>query len=185
MEEEDGMKRWFSVVVAWLLIAAVAGCQQGKQGADTKAPKAEIRAADTKSGRIPKKTASVNTTKAAASKAAAHEAHEATESRGGKAGTLTASDDGREVTLRQGQTVTVVLDSNHSNGFTWAVTSPTAGVIVPSGKGAYAVKSGGRGTETWRFLAMKPGRQTVRLEYRTEWTQNMPERTFRFTAIVK
>jgi predicted secreted protein len=98
---------------------------------------------------------------------------------------LTAADDGREISLRQGQTVNVVLDSNHSKGFAWAMTSPTAGVLVPEGKGLYAVKSGGRGAETWRFLAMKPGRQTVRLEYRTEWTRNMPERTFRFTASVK
>ncbi len=73
----------------------------------------------------------------------------------------------------------------HSNGFAWAVTSPTAGVMVPEGKGMYAVKSGSHGSETWRFRATKPGRQTVRLEYRREWTQNMPERTFRFTATVK
>ena len=177
------MKGWLSIhVVAAALIAVFSGCQQGKQAkADT--PRAEIRAAEMKrvpvmrSGQVPAKTA-----RATASKS---DKQEAAVSHGGKAGVLTAADDGREISLHQGQTVNVVLDSNHANGFAWAVTSPTAGVMVSEEKGMYAVKSGGRGTETWRFLAMKPGRQTVRLEYRTEWTRNMPERTFRFTAIVK
>jgi predicted secreted protein len=99
--------------------------------------------------------------------------------------TLTAEDDGREIQVRQGQVVTVMLESNRANGFAWAVVSPASTVLVSDAKPAYASKRSGGGTETWRFRAAKPGRQTIRLEYRREWTQNMPERTFRFTAEVR
>jgi predicted secreted protein len=174
------MKRLSIHIVVLGLLAVFSGCQQSKQ-ANASDPKAEIRAAEVKVADTPSTRSHPKTATATASKSAAEEGV----SRGGKAGTLTAADDGREISLRPGQTVNVVLASNHSTGFEWAVTSPTAGVIVPEGKGLFAVKSGSRGTETWRFLAMKPGRQTVRLDYRREWTQNMPERTFRFTAIVK
>jgi predicted secreted protein len=204
MEEEDGMKLWLRVLTAaGIFIVAFAGCQQGKQGASAKPPEAEIRAADAKSDKSDNarsKTVTATTTKKrsktsskaaskerskAVSKAASKSAHDAEESRESHAGTMKAADDGREITMRAGQTETVVLESNHANGFAWALVSPESGVLVPEGKGMYAVKSGGHGTETWRFRAAKPGRQTVRLEYRTEWTKNTPERTFRFTATVK
>jgi len=174
------MKRLSIHIVVGVFLVVVSGCQQGKQ-ANADAAKPEIRAAEVKTADAPKTKSSAKTATATASKSVVDEGV----SRGGKVVALTAADDGREISLRPGQTVSVALASNHSTGFAWAVTSPTAGVIVPEGKGSFAVKSGGRGTETWRFLAMKPGRQTVRLDYRREWTQNMPERTFRFTAIVK
>jgi predicted secreted protein len=177
------MKRLSIHIVVWGLLAVLSGCQQGKQ-ANAGAEKPELRAAEVKTAdtpNTPNTKSNAKTATANASKSAVQEGVP----RGGKIATLTVADDGREITLRPGQTVNVVLASNHSTGFAWAVNSPTAGVIVPEGKGLYAVKSGSRGTETWRFLAMKPGRQTVRLDYRREWTQNMPERTFRFTAIVK
>jgi predicted secreted protein len=176
------MKHFRIHLAMWVILAVFTGCQKGGQSSSG-APKAELRAASVAEapGAPDIKSDQAKTATATASKEAVDEGV----SRGGKAGTLTAADDGREINLRQGQTVSVVLASNHSTGFAWAVTNPTAGVIVPEGKGLYAVKSGSRGTETWRFLAMKPGRQTIRMEYRREWTQNMPERTFRFTAIVK
>ncbi|HLQ67322.1 MAG TPA: protease inhibitor I42 family protein [Candidatus Limnocylindrales bacterium] len=196
------MKLWLRVLTAaGIFIVAFAGCQQGKQGASAKPPEAEIRAADAKSTKsatsdkshkVRAKAVTATATKErsktaskTASKESSKSAHDAEESRESHAGTMKPADDGREITMRPGQTETVVLESNHANGFAWALVSPEAGVLVPEGKGMYAVKSGGHGTETWRFRAARPGRQTVRLEYRTEWTKNTPERTFRFTATVK
>ena len=87
--------------------------------------------------------------------------------------------------LHVGQVLTVVLASSRSADLSWAMAEPTATVIVPEGKPIYAAGTGGSsGTETWHFRAAKRGQQTVRLEYRRAWQQNVPERTFRFTAIV-
>ena len=48
-----------------------------------------------------------------------------------------------------------------------------------------AAWAGSGGSETWRFRAVKPGRETVRLEYRRAWEPaSPPERTFTFTAEV-
>ena len=43
-----------------------------------------------------------------------------------------------------------------------------------------------RKAQTWRFRAVKPGRETVHLEYRRPWDDKTPpERTFTFTAEVQ
>jgi len=168
--------RLFVAVGATVL--AVAGCQKGAQsgadgdggskevGSGSKSTQAEAKA--TKSG-----------TRAADAPAGGSRA-------GGKGSTLTVADDGTAVDLRQGQVLTVVLASNPSAGLNWAMAEPTATIIVPEGKPMYAAGTGGSsGTETWHFRAARRGQQTVRLEYRRAWQQNVPERTFRFTATVR
>jgi inhibitor of cysteine peptidase len=176
----------FRVCVAvGILILAAAGCQQGKQpGATGKAEsKGEAgRGAGSKAGKAHTK----------AQGAAAHGTSTA-EARDGGAGSsrtsgrLTAADDGSSYDLRQGQVVTVVLESNRSSGLKWILVEPSGTVIVPAASPVFvarAAKSGGGGTETWRFRAAKPGKQTVRLEYRRQW-QQVPERTFRFSVTVR
>jgi predicted secreted protein len=108
-----------------------------------------------------------------------------------KGSTLTMVDDGELVDLHVGQLLTVVLDSNHGAGLSWAMAKPTDTVIVPEGKPVYALKSGkleaeeSPGTETWHFRATKPGEQTVRLEYQRGMGQSVAERRFGFTATVR
>jgi predicted secreted protein len=118
---------------------------------------------------------------AAASSEASHRAN---------GSTLTQVDDGALVDLHVGQVLTVVLDSNHDAGLSWAMAEPTATVIVPEGKPVYAAKpaksvTDATGTETWRFRAAKPGEQTVRLEYHRGMGQSVAERRFGFTATVR
>jgi len=96
---------------------------------------------------------------------------------------LTEEDDGKTVELKVGQVVTVVLDSNRQSGLMWDLAPVTADVMERQGTPAYTEKKAG-GTETWRFRATRKGEQTVRLEYPRRMTRSVPERTFRFTAIV-
>ncbi|MGE5145930.1 MAG: protease inhibitor I42 family protein, partial [Candidatus Eiseniibacteriota bacterium] len=68
----------------------------------------------------------------------------------------------------------------------------TAEIVQPVGTPRFdrdvqeAIRVGSGGMETWRFRAVKPGRETVRLEYRRPWDhETPPERTFTFTAEVQ
>jgi len=164
-----------------ILSVAALGCQKNEAaGPAGKSQKSELRAA--KSAEV--KTAGVSARKSNPTPVRDAGAEQGESRSGGRVSSLTAADNGRDIALRPGQTISLALESNHANGFDWAIVSPTSSVLAPVGKPAYAVRSG-RGTETWHFRAGRPGRQTIRLEYRREWTQNMPERTFRFTATVK
>ena len=159
-----------------ILILAVSGCQKGSQtgkaqsakegdGAPAGSEAQEPHAATTGSG---------HTTKAAAPA-------------GRSASTLTQADDGRTLDLHAGQTVVVVLDSNRSSGFNWVVLESKTNSIVQDGAPTYVPPGPKKenGTETWRFRAVHPGEETVRMEYRRAMAQHLPERTFRFTANVR
>lgn len=105
---------------------------------------------------------------------------------------LTESDDGATVTLKPGAEFEAVVATNPSTGFSWVwPEGAAAAVIEPVGKPRFdrdvedAIRTGSGGSETWRFRAVKPGRETVRLEYRRAWEPaSPPERTFTFTAEV-
>ena len=107
---------------------------------------------------------------------------------------LTENDNGATVTVKPGAEFEAVVATNPSTGFSWVW--PGGGdastVIQPVGTPRFdrdvedAIRTGAGGTETWRFRAVKPGRETVRLEYRRSWeTASPPERTFTFTAEVQ
>ena len=165
----------------WVLAAlgigmlVAAGCQQ-KQAAKSEnggAP-SEVRAAAVGNG-------------AATSKSSPSESRAKSEStpppaRGGGL-TLTDVDNGKELHVHAGQTITVILDSGHSNGMEWNMVSPQTPVLWTDARPVYAAKGSGTGTETWRFRAAKAGRQDVRLEYGRA-QQSVPERNYRFTVEV-
>jgi predicted secreted protein len=97
---------------------------------------------------------------------------------------LTDIDNGKELHLHPGQTVTVMLESGHANGMAWGMVSPQTPVLTTDAKSVYKASSTGPGTETWHFRAAKAGHQDVRLEYANGRSSN-PERNFRFTAEVE
>lgn len=99
---------------------------------------------------------------------------------------LTDIDNGKELHLHPGQTVTVVLESSHANGFAWNMVSPQTPVLSTDAKSVYATSSTSPlgGEETWKFRAAKVGHQDVRLEY-GHGKQGVPEKNFRFTAEVE
>ncbi|HZI89711.1 MAG TPA: protease inhibitor I42 family protein [Candidatus Polarisedimenticolia bacterium] len=164
-----------------IFLIACCGCQKGSRQADSGSPDmAEAAKADAKAP-LPKKTP--RTTEHAP------ETPSNTAPKAGNMlkGALTQADNGMEFDFRQGQTITVVLDSNRGSGLSWALVEPMGGTIVPAGGASYAVKAGKNqgGTETWHFRAAKAGYQTVKMEYRRKYAQSMPERTFRFSANVR
>lgn len=169
-------------VAVGILILAAAGCQQGKQSGATGKAESKGEAG----GRAGSKAGKAHTG-AAARGTSTGEARDGGAGSVRASGRLTATDDGSSFDLRQGQVVTVVLESNRSSGLKWILVEPSGTVIVPAASPVYvarAAKSGGGGTETWRFRAAKPGKQTVRLEYRRQW-QQIPQRTFRFSVTVR
>jgi len=186
-----------------VFILALCGCQKGNQQASTGSPgKAKATKAEAKGGHAKMKSGSAVGT-SGSKVAASHEAGKTGSSKAGskeskakesaarqtmrKAGTLTDADNEMEYDFRQGQLITVVLDSNKASGLTWILVEPAGTVIVRDGNPLYSVRAGKNagGTETWHFRAAKPGQQTVKMEYRRKWTQSVPERSFRFTGTVR
>jgi|SRR5882672_6448081 len=175
------------LAAAGILVLAVSGCGKGKDAASASGMhKGDVAKSGPKSA---KSTKSVKSGAASHSDKEKTKAMTATASRAvAHSGVLTSEDNGMEIDLRQGQVVTVVLDSNKASGLGWVLVEPAGTIVVMQGGPAYSTKSGKRGsggTETWHFRAAKPGHQTVKMEYRRKWATSVPERTFRFDANVR
>lgn len=102
---------------------------------------------------------------------------------------ITEADDGRTVTVTEGQDVIVRLPSNPTTGYAWQVTStnrtfgyPSETTFIPDGGG---VGSGGVEQFTWKTkgLLRLVGVHTVVMEYRRSW-ENEALKTFTFTVNV-
>ncbi len=188
--------RVFAVV--GVLVLALCGCQKGNTKASSGTPDlpqaSKADKASTKSGSTSAKTSA----KREATKTdAKHEGAKTGKKTSAepavmKSGTLTEADNEMAFNFRQGQLITVVLDSNRASGLSWVLVEPMGSVIVRDGNPVYAARTGktatgknAGGTETWHFRASKPGQQLVRMEYRRKWAETVPERTFRFTGTVK
>ena len=186
-----------------VFVLALCGCQKGNQHASAGSPdRAEAKKADAKGGHAKMKSG-ISTEKSGSKVASSHEAGKTGAGKKGtkeskakenaartttrKAGTLTEADNEMAYDFRQGQLITVVLDSNKASGLTWVLVEPAGSVIVRDGNPMYSVRAGKNagGTETWHFRAAKPGQQTVRMEYRRKWSESVPERSFRFTGTVR
>jgi predicted secreted protein len=182
------MRVWIRVpALVGVFVLACCGCQKEARQATHASPDvAEAKKADVKSAAPAKSTRTrASTGETGTSKHEKKTTVPRVDTRSG--GVLTEADNEMEFDFRQGQIITVVLDSNHSSGLNWALNNPSGGVIVPEGSASYAARSGktAGGTETWRFRAAKPGYQTIKMEYRRKWAQSVPERTFRFSGTVR
>lgn len=183
-------------VLAAVMIVATAGCQKAPQG---EASKSDAKQGSSKSSATGGAKASksggqdAKGTTSAAKKTAPKQGDAAgAASSGAKSGlTLTQNDDGRHLDVRDGDIIVVKLKANRASGFGWVMADSTGDVLVRAGNPAYVPnatkngKVGSGGIETWRFRAVHPGDQTMRLEYRRPWERNIPERTMRFSVTVK
>lgn len=165
-----------TIATLGILILAVAGCGKGSQ---TDKAQSTNESGGAQAGSEAKEPAAAATGSTTEDKATPPPA-------GGDSGTLTEPDNGKTVDLHVGQIVTVVLDANHENGLQWALLESKDNVIAQAGAPAYvpAAPTMENGKETWHFRAVRPGEETVRLEYRRAMAQHLPERTFRFIATV-
>ena len=162
-----------------ILILAVAGCGKGSK-TDTAQSTNEATGTQAGSEAQGSDAATQSSGSTAEEKASPSPAQRS-------ASTLTEPDNGTTADLRVGQILTVVLDANRENGFDWVLLDSKSNVIAQDGAPAYAAPGPKmeNGKETWRFRAVKPGEETVRMEYRRAMAQHLPERTFRFTATVR
>ncbi len=104
----------------------------------------------------------------------------------------TDADNGRTIELQVGQAFQLTLGSNPTTGYRWVFDGQSSGIVVQEGKPVYAADNpdkglmGGGGIEHWTFRAVKPGMETLRLEYRRPWEQAVaPANRVEFPVIVK
>ena len=103
---------------------------------------------------------------------------------------LTAADSGKQITVKDGTSFTVTLDSNPSTGFAWSVSGITDETVIDDVsnefKGADTGMVGAGGQEVWTFEAVDKGSSTIEMKYSRSWEQGVePAGTFNVTVVVK
>jgi predicted secreted protein len=85
----------------------------------------------------------------------------------------------------------LVLEASPSTGYGWSLSAGATGAIETVGAPVYESASkeprpGAPGRESWRFRAVRPGKETIRLDYRRPWDKAAPPaRTVTVTADVR
>lgn len=103
--------------------------------------------------------------------------------------TLTEKDNGKTVTVTEGQSVVLALHANPSTGYDWLVTSTDKTFGYPKTKftaDSQAIGSGGTDKMTWKTkspLSMV-GKHHVELAYKRSWEKSA-QKTFAFDVVVK
>ncbi|GAB4503959.1 MAG: hypothetical protein Fur0043_09520 [Anaerolineales bacterium] len=104
---------------------------------------------------------------------------------------LEAQDDGKQVTLQSGQTLTVSLEANPTTGYRWQVLQIDPAVLEQSGEAEYKQAAGAEGltgaggVETLRFEALAAGQTTLTLGYMRSWESVPPLKTFTVQVTVR
>jgi inhibitor of cysteine peptidase len=103
--------------------------------------------------------------------------------------TLGAEDNGRQVTLQQGQTLTIKLEANPTTGYSWEFVEPEKAILEQVGESEYEPESdllGAPSTQTLRFEAVQPGQTELKLVYRRPWETDVePLETFTVLVTVQ
>ena len=101
-----------------------------------------------------------------------------------------AADNGREITLKQGQTLAVALEANPTTGYNWLLVSePDSAVLSVVGDEFEAPsrdRVGAGGVTTWRFRALATGETSFQLGYARSWEEGVePLETFSLRVVVR
>lgn len=107
--------------------------------------------------------------------------------------TLTKSANGSKQTLRVGDVLNLVLDSNPSTGYSWQVTQNDEKVLLQLGEPQFSLGNqtpmpGAGGTETFQFKAVGKGQTTLTLVYVRPWEKTVtptPQNTFSVQVTVE
>lgn len=99
--------------------------------------------------------------------------------------TLTETDSGSPVSLRQGQLLAVSLPENGSTGYIWEIVPGAESVLSAQGDSYVATTLpgplgiGGGGVRTFTFMAAASGNAVLRIILHQPWMTNVaPARTF-------
>ena len=105
--------------------------------------------------------------------------------------TVTEKDDGGAVTIREGGTLTVELESNPSTGYSWAVVTQPP-ILTRRGTSEFVESEssdkvvGAPGLERLVFEGAIPGTDVLELAYVRSWEITAtPENTFKITVSVR
>ena len=102
---------------------------------------------------------------------------------------MTAKENGRKVNLNVGDTLSVVLDSNPSTGYSWAVQRLQGGILEQLGEPETRSQGdllGAGGEVVFRFEAARRGQTELFLVYRRPFESNVaPAATFSVTVSVE
>jgi len=107
----------------------------------------------------------------------------------GKPTNLTATDAGRQLHLRPGQTLQVTLEGNPTTGYNWLVVQVDEAVLKQVGEPEFKADSaalGAGGKITLRFQAVAAGNTGLLLAYKRPWEKDVPpEKTFTASVVVR
>jgi len=87
------------------------------------------------------------------------------------------SANGSEVTLRQGDTLTLKIEGNPTTGYAWAISEVDEAILSVSGDAEYKSGSpliGAGGTYTFTFKAAAPGTTPLKFIYYRSFEEGVP-----------
>ena len=106
--------------------------------------------------------------------------------------TINEADSGNLIEMSVGQTLILNLGSNPTTGYDWSYAGHSNSIITEQGKPAYTANQigkglvGGGGIVRWTFLAIKPGSESLKLEYKRPWEKDIePVRTVFYHVKIK
>jgi inhibitor of cysteine peptidase len=104
---------------------------------------------------------------------------------------LTDADNGKQITVKSGDVVTVTLESNPTTGYSWQVIEIDNAILLQDGDPEYKQSPGSEslvgagGTETFRFKAVGTGETTLGLGYMRPWESVPPIQSFTVQIVVQ
>lgn len=110
----------------------------------------------------------------------------------GDSGVYTLDDNGKTVTLQQGDPITLKLESNPTTGYGWSLTDEMDDAVVSLTSTEYKQAKtdgnmvGSGGYEYFYFRSAAPGSTEIVLNYARPWEEGVePVDVFRLTVVVK
>ncbi|XSG73626.1 DUF333 domain-containing protein [Herpetosiphon llansteffanensis] len=96
---------------------------------------------------------------------------------------LTMQDNKRKISLKKGDIIEIVLDSNPSTGYSWSVAPDAGNLLAQQGQAQYQAsdpnpKPGSGGTETFSFEAVAVGSGSFALVYQRGFEAGEPDQMF-------
>ena len=110
---------------------------------------------------------------------------------GTKGTSLTDADNGKQITVKSGNLVTLTLVSNPTTGYSWQVMEIDSVILIQDGEPEYKQSPGSEGlvgaggTETFRFKAVGSGETVLSLGYMRPWESVQPTETFKVQVVVQ
>ena len=104
---------------------------------------------------------------------------------------VTDADNGKQITVKPGDVMTVTLVSNPTTGYSWQVMEIDNTILIQVGEPEYEQSPGSEGlvgaggTETFRFKVVGAGKTTLGLGYMRPWESLPPIETFSVTIRVE